>query len=106
MRLMATEAFAYGRRQLRAGDSFEPDTIGQGELLKKVGRAREIVPGPPVVAPAVAAVVSEDDDELTPPRGQLRSKGQPADIRSKADRLRNEINDSGRYQRRDMRAED
>lgn len=110
MRLMATEAFDYGRRRLRAGDCFEPDNVGQGELLKRVGRAREIAPEPPAAAPAaaaasvVAAVVSEDD-ELIPQRGQyLRNKGQPE--RSKADRLRNEINDGGRYQRRDMRAED
>ncbi|MCK1670286.1 hypothetical protein [Bradyrhizobium sp. 150] len=108
MRLMATEAFTYGRRRLRAGDSFEPDNAGQGELLKRVGRAREIAPERPAAAPAVAAAVVSEDDELTPQRGQyyLRSKGQPADGRSKADRLRNETNDAGRYQRRDMRAED
>jgi hypothetical protein len=105
MRLMATEAFTYGRRRLRAGDSFEPDNVGQGELLKRVGRAREIAPEPPAAAAPVAAAVVSEDDELNQPRPHyLRSKN--SDARSKADRLRNESNDAGRYLRRDMRVED
>jgi hypothetical protein len=104
MRLMATEAFTYGRRRLRAGDTFEPDNAGQGELLKRVGRAREIVPEPAAAAPAAAAVVSEDDEPVSPRPYYLRSKG--AEGRSKADRLRSESNDAGRYLRRDMRVED
>lgn len=107
MRLMATEAFTYGRRRLRAGDTFEPDNEGQGELLKSVGRAREIVPEPAAAAPAAVAVASENDEPSPPRPYYLRAKGgQQADGRTKADRLRNETNDAGRYGRRDMRAED
>lgn len=99
-KLTATRPMRYATRALQAGDEFEASRQ-DARVLTALGRAR----------PA-QAVAPQDGDDAPDPLDALRAEAEAAgvdvDKRWGEKRLRTEIAKAteGRYERRDMRAED
>jgi hypothetical protein len=109
MRLIATDRFPYGRKDLRPGDSFETDNDQDAKFLKGFGKAKDFPQPKPIGMEIKAPIVEEPTEDITELRAEYeRIKGTTPDGRWKADRLRAEIHavSQRQYIRRDLRAED
>lgn len=94
--LIAKERFPYGGSYLKAGDRFE-ESEKHAEILTALGKADYVTRD---------TVHVEASDDLSSLREQANLLGVAIDGRWGVQRLREEIAKSGRYQRRDFRAED
>lgn len=102
MKLIATKAFRYATRKLKAGDEIDVPTMAHGKILKVRGLAKDAPP--PKLRQEPAKPPEPDLDALR--ARYLKVSGEEADGRWGAGRLQDAIDQASRYTRRDMRAED
>jgi hypothetical protein len=96
--LVATRGYRYGGRALQAGDRFQASSR-DARLLKAIRKASD-----PAGESEEAPAAMDDIDGLRIEYERLAGKA--PDKRWAEKRLREEIEQHGRYLRRDMRAED